>query len=625
MEISGWKNAYQRKLRSAAEAVSMIKSGQRVFTGSCCGEPQHLVNALMDRAMSFSDIEIVHQLSVGSSIIAMMTDESYGTRFNLRLVYQGSAESESLRFNKRFLTPMNLSAVPRFFKNRYNPIHFALIQVSPPDEFGWMNLGVSVDITKAAARYADMVVAQVNPRMPVVQGHGYIHVNEVDVIVEKEEELITVYPLPEYESSRQIAQITANLIDDGSTIQLGLGIASQAILEALADKNDLGIHTQSLIDGMMALIRKGVVTNRQKEINDGKIIASNAVGTKELYRFLNHNPSVEFHTSDYVNNPAVISQNHHMIAINEAVAMDLSGQVAADSLPENQFSGVTGMADFVRGASLSQGGKSIVVIPSTSPDKKTSRIVPTLNCRSVVPTDDVYYVVSEFGSVNLFGKNLQERAMAMISIAHPDFREELFQKARESGLLGRERTLKESLFGVYPSRLEETRTLKGQKVLFRPAKPVDERLIQEHFYTMDENDVRYRFFQLKKYFYRSEMEGMFQVDYVNNLSIVAIVEEGGFEKIIGLGTYMLEKPGHGAEVAFSVSKEWQGIGIAGILQFKLADAARENGIPSLVALVVPSNKGTIGLFKKLPYKITSSYEDDVLVLTCHFHEPIKRD
>ncbi len=624
MKRINWNDEYQKKVRTAEEAIKMIRSGQRLFIGSSCGEPQYLVNTLLDRARYYSDIEIVSLLGLESSIISLMTDESHGTRFNLRYVYQGSAETESLSFNRRFLTPVNLSAVPRFFSNRHLPIHFALIQVSPPDNFGWMNLGISVDITKAGAQSADRVIVQVNPKMPVVQGHGYIHISEVDMIVEKEEELLTVFDVPEYASAPELAGLVANLIDDGSTIQLGLGIISREISNALKEKNDLGIHTQSLINGIMDLADMGVITNRHKGLNNGKLVAGNAIGTKSLYESLHHNPSVEFRPSDYVNNPAVISGHNRMVSINEAVAMDLTGQVAAEALPENQFSGVTGMADFVRGSALSRGGKTIIVIPSATIDGKNSRILPKLDCRSVIPADDVYHVVSEFGSVNLFGKNLQERAMSMISIAHPDFRESLFQQAREMGILGRERTLTESLFGIYPAKLEETRTYNGLKVLFRPAKPVDDRLIQEHFYNMDEEDIILRFFQKKKNFFRKDMEGMFQVDYVKDLSIVAIIEESSLEKIIGVGAYMLEPRGD-AEVAFSVSGEWQGKGIAGVLIHKLAEAARENGISKLTAYVMPNNKGMINLFKKLPYKVSTSYEDDMLVMSTDFNEPVRRD
>jgi RimJ/RimL family protein N-acetyltransferase len=269
---------------------------------------------------------------------------------------------------------------------------------------------------------------------------------------------------------------------------------------------------------------------------------------------------------------------------------------------------------------MSAAGKSIIVIPARSIDGRTSRIIFKADVGSIViPKGYVSYVVSEFGSVNLFGKNIEERAMAMISLAHPDFRDELFHNAQESGLIDRNRTLNESLFGVYPARMEETRQYNSQQVTFRPAKAVDDRQIQEHFYNLDEEDVRARFFGLRKSFFREDVEDMFQVDYINSVSIVAVTGEVGFEKIIGLGVYVREQ-GTIAEIAFSVSTDWQGKGIASVLLEKIAEAALENGFTSLVAYTLSSNEGMIKLFKKLPYRVETAIRDDALVLTCNFEK-----
>ena len=609
---------YNSKLRTADEAVRMIRPGQRVFIGSSCGEPQRLVNALMDNASFYSDVEIVRLLSVEGSLLALMADEYRGHSFQLRSIYQGSDQTKGLRANKRFITPMNLCAVPDLFKKRLFPLHIALIQVSPPDDHGWMSLGISVDVTLAAAQSADLVIAQVNPRMPRVPGHGFIHLKDVDVIVEYEEELLSAYDLPEYESAAEIAGLTANMVDDGSTVQLGLAELTRPIADAFAEKNDLGVHTEILTDDLMELVSKGVVTNRYKGLNEGKLIASGAIGSQKLYRALHNNVALDFRPSDYVNHPAIISQNHKMVAINFARTMDLTGQVYGDALPQNHFSGVTGMLDFIMGATMSPLGKSIIVISARSIDDKISRIIPKSDVGSIlVPKGYVSYVVSEFGMVNLFGKNIEERAMAMISLAHPDFRDELFHTAQESGLIDHNRSLNESLFGVYPARMEEVRSYDGIEVTFRPAKQVDGRLIQEHFYNMDEKDVQTRFFGIRRSFYREDMEDMFQVDYIKNLSIVAVTGEVGFEKIIGLGMYALEE-GTVAEVAFSIAKEWQGKGVASVLLEKIAEAACETGITSLVAYMLSTNKGMIKLFNKLPYKVETKLEEGMLVLRCNF-------
>jgi acyl-CoA hydrolase/RimJ/RimL family protein N-acetyltransferase len=536
----------------------------------------------------------------------------------VRSIYQGSDSTKGLRANRRFITPMTLSAVPELFKKGLLPLHFALIQVSPPDDNGWMSLGISVDVTLAAAQSAATVIAQVNPNMPRIPGHSFIHLKDVDGIVEKEEDLLSAFNLSDYESADEIADITANLINDGSTVQLGLAELSGPIARALAEKNDLGVHTEILTDDLMELLSKGVVTNRFKGQNEGKLLASGAIGSKKFYQSLHNNAAIEFRPSDYINHPAIISQNHNMVAVNFARTMDLSGQVYADALPQNHFSGVTGMLDFVMGTGMCPGGKSIIVIPARSINSRTSRININTNAGSIViPKGYVSYVVSEFGMVNLLGKNIEERAMAMISLAHPDFRNDLFNSAQAAGLIDRNRTLSESLFGIYPARMEETRKFNGQKVTFRPAKSVDDRLIQEHFYRMDEKDVQARFFGTRRSFFREDMEGMVQVDYINNLSIVAVTGEVGFENIIGLGEYILEQ-GTVAEVAFSVSKEWQGQGIAGVLLGKITEAAREKGFTELVAYTLPTNIGMIRLFKKLPYKTETIFEDDMVVLKCRF-------
>ncbi len=616
-----WADNYVEKRCSAQEAIGRIKAGQRVFIGSSCGEPQYLIKKLADASDTFTDIEIVRLLSLESTPLTLIADKTKDQSFNIRSFYLGSAKPKSLAKNKRFITPMNLSAIPRLFKTRRLPIHVALIQVSPPDDFGWMSLGISVDITLAAALSADLVIAQVNSRMPRVLGRSFIHVNDVTAIVEHEEELLTIEELPELDAANHIGRLIARLVDDGSTIQISPGTTPQATLLALSEKNDLGVHTQYVTTDIMRLVSMGVITNRKKGFNEGKLVASCAIGSKNLYEFLDDNPAIEFYPSDYVNDPGIISQHNKMVAMNVPMAMDLTGQVAADALSFNHFSGITGMLDFIRGASRSESGKSILMLTSTTVDGKKSRITPMLNDTAiVVPRGDVQYVVTEYGAVNLFGKSLQERAMAMISIAHPDFREELFFEARKMGLLGAERTLSESVQGIYPIKLEETRVMDGELITIRPAKPVDERRIQEHFYTQDKDDIYSRFFQAKTRFVRGDVEGMFQIDYVKNLTLLVVVGEFGFGKVVAVGEYLLDPAKNIAEIAFSVSKEWQGKGLGKIIMKKLSEAARENGISGLMAYTLPRNRGMIKLFKSLPYKTKTVYDGEVVELTCMFDE-----
>ncbi len=620
-----WADSYLQKKITAAQAVSLIKSGHRVFIGSGCGEPQHLVQALTEQANTFSGLEIVRLLGRETASLTAIADKTKDTSLNIRSIYLGSAISRSIAPQKRFITPMNMSDVPSLFTTRKMPLNVALIQVSPPDDFGWMSLGISVDVTMAAARSADLVIAQVNPRMPRVMGQSFIHVNYVDYVVEHEEDLLSVPPTREVsEAANEIGTHITHLIEDGSTLQIGLDAASQATVRGLSNKNDLGIHSQFITDDIMHLYAQGIITNQKKGINEGKMVGSMAVGSHDLYEFLNDNPAVDFHPSDYVNDPSIISQHHRMISLNVAYSMDLTGQVSAEASAATRFAGVSGIPDFVRGARRSPGGKSILMLMSTRPDEDgqpISNVVPSFNnVPVVVPRGDVHYVVTEYGAVNLFGKSLQERVIAMITIAHPDFREALFEAAKEQGLIGLERTLGEAVKAVYPVRLEETIEVNGEEIFIRPAKPVDERRIQEHYYTLPKEDVVSRFFGQKTIFGRKDVELRSQIDYVNSLTLVAVVGEFGFGRIVAVAESMRLNTINMAEVAFSVSPGYQGKGLGKLFLHKLASAARESGIAGLIAYTFPTNQAMINLFRTLPYKVKKQFEDGELVLSCRFDE-----
>lgn len=620
-----WADNYVQKLTSAKKAISRILPGQRVFIGSSCGKPQHLVNALANDGTRLTDIEIVRLLSIENDPLTKPDENAdLDNQFNIRSFYLGSSSIKELNSNKRFTTPTNLSQIPHLFKSRLMPINAALIQASPPDDFGWMSLGVSVDITMAACQSADIVICQINPNMPRVLGQSFIHVNDVDLIVEHKEELLTIQPLPEQETANTIARHISSLIDDGSTLQTSLGVTNEAIMYCLSDKNDIGVHSQYLSDGLMRLFSLGVITNKKKGINNGKLVAGSAVGSKLLYNFIDDNPCIEFHPSDYINNPSIIARHNAMISLNTATAIDLTGQVAADALPFNNYTGINGLLDFTRGAAMSPNGKSILMMTSTCEDDNKSRIVPMLSDLSVVvPRGDVHYVATEYGVVNLFGKTLQERATALISIAHPDFRDELFTRAKELDLIDKDRKFRQAIKGVYPLKHEETIKINDIEIMFRPAKPVDERAIQEHYYSMNTGDVISRFFHEKKSFARDQIDSTVEIDYINDLTIIATIGELGFETIIAVGEYFKNPVLNTAEIAFTVSSEYQNMGIAKILLDKLSDAAKENDIKGLVAYTSPDNKAMIKLFKKLPYKILMEKDTEdqgVLILKCFFNE-----
>jgi acyl-CoA hydrolase/RimJ/RimL family protein N-acetyltransferase len=616
-----WADNYIGKKVSAEKAITLIKPGQRVFIGSACGEPQALVRELEENSRHLVGIEIVRMMSKESAPLTEIALKTQEFNLSIRHIYLGSAGSRILARNARFFTPMNMSDVPGLFQRRKLPINVALIQVSPPDDFGWMSLGISVDTTRAAAYSADMVIAQVNPRMPRVMGHSFIHVNDVDYVVEHEEDLLTIHPEAPSETAMMIGRHISRLIEDGSTLQVGLDAASQATVQALSQKNDLGFHSQYLTTDVMHLYAMGVINNHKKGFNEGKLVASAALGGTELYEFLHDNPAIEFHPSDYVNDPFIISRHNRMVSMNVARAIDLGGQVTAEAALQTHFAGISGVMDFVRGTSRSPGGKSILILSSTSADGQTSNIIPRMNHECVVvPRGDVHYVATEYGVVNLFGKSLQERAMAMISIAHPKFRDELFEAAKEAGFIERERSLGEAARAVYPVNLEEKLVIDEQEVVIRPAKLVDERRIQEHYYSMDKDDILRRFLHEKTAFGRKEVEHKSQIDYIKDLTLIAVVGESGFDRVVGVAEYLLLIDQNMAEVAFSISKGYQGKMLGKTFLRKLAETARENGISGLMAYTSPNNQAMIKLFKTLPYKVNTTFDGDLVALSCKFDE-----
>lgn len=616
-----WADNYQKNKLSVEDAILKIQSGQRVFIGSSCGEPQRLVKGLADASLSFTDLEIVRMFSGESTSLSKIAEKSKSQNLNIRSFYLGSANSKSFIGDLRFITPINLSDVHKLIKSKLLPIQVALIQVSPPDDFGWMSLGISVDVTASAAAAADLVIAQVNKKMPRVMGRSTIHVNDIDYFVEHDETLIEIGTYPDVVTAEKIARYVSRLVDDGATMQMSLGATSTANIQALMEKNDLGIHTQYVTNTIMKLLAMGVVTNRKKGFNNGKIICSNAIGTQDLYDLLDYNTAIEFHPSKYVNDPRKIAKNKKMVAMNIVREIDLTGQVTADALPFNNFSGVTGIVDFFRGASMSKKGKSILMLTATRDSGKESRIVPMLkNSAVVVPRAEVQYVVTEYGSVNLFGKSIQERVVALISIAHPDFRDWLFAEAKEHGYLGPERSLREEMHSIYPLWLEESRIIDRKKLTFRPVKVTDERIIQEHYYGLDQLDVVSRFFHEKKSFVSKQIERTFIIDYLKDLTIVAVEGQPGFERILAVGEYYLNPETNMAEIAFSVEKKWQGKGLSSIVIKKLAEAAKKNNIIGLTAYTAKNNTRMVKLFNSLDYDVKTVPQRGMVYLEAYFEK-----
>lgn len=416
-----WKNLYNEKLTTPEKAISHIKDGDRVVLGHAAGTPQTIVKALAENKDSFKDVEIVHMLCLGNG--EYMNEDMEG-HFRHNAIFVGGNSRNAVAEDRADYTPCFFYEVPKLFKNKLLPVDVAIIQVSRPDENGNCSFGVSCDYTKPGAEEAKLVIAEVNDQMPRVGGDNYINVADIDYIVETSSPLYEI-PLPKIgDIEKAIGENCAKLVEDGSTLQLGIGAIPDAVLLFLKDKKDLGIHTEMFSDGVLELVESGVVNCKEKTLHQGKLVSTFLMGSKKLYDFVNNNDSVELYPVDYVNDPCVIMKNNKMISINSCIEIDLMGQVVSETIGLKQFSGTGGQVDYVRGASMAKGGKSIIAIPSTASKGKLSRIVPFLTEGSAVTTsrNDVDYIVTEYGIAHLRGKSLRQRAQALIDIAHPDFR-----------------------------------------------------------------------------------------------------------------------------------------------------------------------------------------------------------
>ena len=429
-----WMKLYQERLTSAEEAARKIVSDSRVYLGGGVGAPQTVIDALVKRAPELRNVELIHILHFGK---AEYVKPEYAQSFRHNAMFIGHNVRSAVQQGHADFTPVFLSEIPSLFRDGHVPLDIAIVQVSPPDEHGFCSLGAEVGCTKGAAEHAKFTIAEVNKQVPRTLGDSFLHVRNLDMIV------VSDYPLPEAsqggasETLQQIGKIIANLIPNGATLQMGIGSIPDAVLNNLHNHKDLGIHSELFSDGVVDLIEAGIINGAKKTLHPGKVIAGFILGSKRLYDYVDNNPIIELHPTDYVNDPFIIAQNDNMISINSAIEVDLTGQVAADSIGTRFYSGVGGQLDFVRGASRSKGGKPFIALPSTAKNGELSRIVPMLKPGSGVTTtrNDAPIIVTEYGYVETFGKTIRERAQGLINIAAPEFREELTQKARELNYL----------------------------------------------------------------------------------------------------------------------------------------------------------------------------------------------
>ena len=606
-----WQEHYKDMIMPAAEAVKRIRPGQRVFIGTGCAEPRTLAQALSERAGQLAGVEVVHLLTFGTAPYA---HRQLQDNFRVNSFFIADNVRDIIQEGYGDYTPIFLSDIPRLFKLGRLPLDVALIQVCPPDEHGRVSLGVSVDVVKSAAENASLVIAEVNRQMPRVFGNSSLDIYDIDILVPVDSPLVEIQPAPTTEVTRRIGEHVAGLVEDGSTMELGIGGIPHSILEFLKDKKDLGIHTEMVTDAVIDLIESGTINGTMKTLDRGKVVASFCMGTRRLFDYIDNNPVFAFHPTEYVNDPFVIGEQNKMVAINVALEIDLTGQVCADSLGTKFFSGIGGQVDFNRGAARAPGGRAIIALPSTAQDGRVSRIVSQLTPGAGVVTTrgGVHYVITEYGVAYLHGKSVQERALALISIAHPDFREKLLHEAIGYKYVRQEMADVEGKIKVGPPGARMTHVLEdGTEITVRSVNPTDEPRMKSLLYTLSQEALYYRFFTHMKRFPQKEIQKFVYIDHRQDLAMVATVPEAHGEEIIAVGRYYLDEKTNRAEVAFVVADKWQNQGIGSFLLKTLVRLAKRNGIRGFTAEVLAENRAMQRVFDRCGLKVSSELHDRV--------------
>ena len=604
------------KLMAAEDAVELINRGSRVFIGTGCGEPQHLIRSLVENDQ-LQDIMIYQMLS--HTLAEYVDNPSFLRRFSLKLFFISQDMRKAAFEGKIDYLPMYLSQIPRYFSSQRIGLDVALVQVAPPDKFGYCSLGVSVDITRSGMENAKIVIAQVNPRMPRTWGDSFVHVDELDFLVWHEEPLVESVPnVKDNEVAQRIGFYVNQLVDDGATLQVGFGQLPFAILGHLHDKKNLGIHTQMITDGFIPLLEKRVVTSKKKTLLPGRVVASLCMGSEKLYQYVDNNPVFYFRSSEFVNDPTVIARNDNLVSISSALEVDLTGQVCSDSTGYLFYSGIGDQVDFLRGSAMSKGGFSIIALPSTAQNGKVSRIVPHLSEGAGVATTrgDVNFIITEYGIAELQGKGIYQRVMELAQIAHPRFRDDLIGVAKKRHYIFSDQL---------PPSSEDLHFLEAYKSMFllpngktmeiRPLQPSDEFAYRNFFYSLREETIYFRFFYKMKLFSHEVVQKQWaSVDYRKNMSLIGMVQKRGHKEIMAIGSYADD--GDRAEVAFVVREDFQSMGVASHFLVKLEAIARENDYKGFTATVLKENAAMLRVFKRQypDAKVSMSGGSDISVV-----------
>lgn len=587
------------KVCTAAEAIAEVRHGDHVFVGTACATPRTLVAALEAQEFGPADVELVHFLT--DHAVPHDAQGRPDTRFRHRSFFVGNDMRAAVKAGLADYVPLSIARVPELMAIGRIKVDVALVQVSMPDAFGYVSLGVSVDVAPAAVARARVVIAEVNPHMPRSAGDSTLHVNQLHKLVPVD------VPVIEYSHAaapnaamEQIARYIGGIIDDGSTLQIGLGRITNEALKHLVDRHDLGIHSDVITDAIIPLLEKGILTGAKKTQQRRKIVTSFAMGTKRLYDLIDGNPLFSFQPIEAVCDPWTIAAQHKMVSVTQAFAVDLTGQVCADQFNGEFYSGLAAQGDFLRGASRSPGGKPIICLASTEDDARgqvtASRIRATLKPGEgvTVARTDVHYVITEFGIAYLFGKSIRERAVALIEVAHPQFRAELLEQAKDLGYVAPEQTLKN--LRAYPVEEEKTAKLKdGREVLLRPAAAADAQGIRDLFHGLSDRDVYTRFFRKIRGLSDRDVQRLCNMNFENEVAFVACVGPREAAQVVGQSCYFVDPSTNLAETAFMVLPAWQGTGLGAALQRRMAEHARGRGVRGFVAEIMASNENMIRL------------------------------
>ncbi len=604
------------KVTTPEEALSCVKPGDRVFIGTGCATPRTLARALETLDRNLDDVKMYHFMVNGA---IPFENGLPRTRFFHTSFFVDNEMRQVIKQGQGDYIPISIAQVPKLLKNGGLHIDIALVQVSMPDRYGYVSLGVSSDITHAVIQYADIVIAELNPNMPRTFGDTAVSVSQIDRAVIVDTPIIEhLYPHVDDDIAGRIARYVSRIIENGSTLQIGHGRIPNEMLKYLTDRRDLGIHSDVITDAIVDLIEKGVINGRAKSIHKGQIVTSYCLGSQRLFDLIHNNPMFSFHPIDYVCDPSVLSKNRKLVSVTQALAIDLMGQVCSDQFNGKPYNGISTQADFMRGAANSSEGRPIICLASTTEDGKESRIRPLLieGEGVTIPRSDVHYVVTECGTAYLFGKSIQEKALTLIEVAHPSFRPWLLKEAKRLKYLRADQDLKCMGDGVreclYPQEEDKELELQDKTlIVVRPAKASDVKGLQDLFYKLPPEDVYTRFFSNLRCLSISRAENFCNVDYEKEMAFVVTTGDREQEEIVGSSFYVVDPVTNMADVAYMILHEWHGKGLGTTLQKRMVEYAKLKGVKGFTANILAENTAMLKLAGKCSRDVTKKLDRDV--------------